>query len=141
MELLVLILYKCCISVYNHLVQDKKHQRRGNQMKNTDVRVYEEPLSDRKFSWDCQQGLTWEEFEWYCGDKFDLDQDQVSAIRTELQVGHIEMKIGRVTDFPRDEPVLVLGEGYHQVHVHLAICECSDCEVDEDIPSTTSWYV
>ena len=34
MDLLVFILYKHCISVYNYLVQDKKHQRRSNQMTN-----------------------------------------------------------------------------------------------------------
>ena len=110
-------------------------------MKATDVRVYEEPLSDRKFSWDCQQGLTWEEFEWYCGDKFDLDEVQVSAIRRELEVGWAKFLLGRLTEFPQEEPVAVLGKPLHEVHVHVAICECSDCEVTEDIPSTTSFYV
>ena len=45
------------------------------------------------------------------------------------------MKIGRVLDNPRDEPFEVLGETLHEVHVHLAICECGDCEVTEDISS------
>jgi hypothetical protein len=111
-------------------------------MKATDVRVYEEPLSDRKFSWDCQQDLTWEEFERYCGDKFGLDEVGVSDMRWELEIGWAKFLLGRLTDSPQDEPVVVLlGEPLHEVHVHLAICECSDCEVTEDIPSTTAWYV
>ena len=35
MELLVFILYKHRTSLYNYLVQGKKHQRRSNQMKIT----------------------------------------------------------------------------------------------------------
>jgi hypothetical protein len=104
-------------------------------MKNADVRVYEEPLSDRKFSWDCQQDLTWEQFERYCDDRFGLDEVGVSDLRWELEIGWAKFLLGRVTECIAEEPVLILGEPQHEVHVHLAICECSDCAVQEDIPS------
>ena len=109
-------------------------------MKATDVRVYEAPGADCQFSWDYQQDLTWEEFEAYCDDRFSLDEVQVSAIRRELEVGWAKFLVGRRFEILREEPVAVLGEPLHEVHVHLAICECSECAVREDIPSLMALY-
>jgi hypothetical protein len=109
-------------------------------MKATNVRVYEAPGADCQFSWDYQKDLTWGEFQAYCSEWFGLDEVGVSDLRWELEIGWAKFLLGRLTDFPREEPVEVLGEPQHEVHVHLAICECSECAVQEDIPSLMALY-
>ena len=90
-------------------------------MKATDVRVYEAPFSDAKFSWDYNHYLTWEEL----GTRYDLVELEVHLIRTEVE----KRGVATFGDYP------------NEIEVHLANCDdCDDCRITEDISSMIALY-